>query len=263
MEKKRKKWVFLTALMIVIFFAGGCVSEDAASETLSRDPVPLEQYREVMEGIRAYSSVKARVDTVFLINNGVESLQLNMTTDIRQKGNDIVGLEIEMLTATRYLDKSVSMASYYTDGYFYTDFDGEKIKYRMSDEKMMKENNLGLIEIEEAAVRDSRIEYDPEGNYTITIQADAGSLKAVLEKYMNQVLEINPKNLSCMYLTVVVKCSGDHRILSSDTLVSLQYTEAEAVTEYTIGTYTEYQEINEKLSVDFPDLTEYREISAG
>lgn len=263
MEVKNSRIVMMLVSLIIILTAAGCGGDGTASETGTNEKTPIEEYCLISERLNEFSTVQAQLTTAFFVNNGNESLQLNMVSEIKQAGNGIIGADIEMITTTRYLDETVEMASYYTDGYFYTDYEGQKVKYKLSNEDMMEENNLTLPSIDEESLKDSRVETDDQGNRVITLVADSEVIKKSMDKYAEQMIEAENGFFKCSDLTVVVKADEKGNIISCDSLISMSITDEGVTTEYTIDTYAEYYNINEKLDIVFPDLSEYTEITAG
>lgn len=262
MEVKKRRCIMLLISLLIILTAAGCGGTDAVSQTGAKEKTPLEEYNYISERLNEFSAVEAQLTTAFFVNNGSESLQLNMVSEIRQVGNGTVGADIEMITSTRYLDESVEMASYYTDGYFYTDYRGEKVKYRISNEDMMEENNLTLPDIDEDSLKESSAEIDDQGNTVITLVADSSIMKSSLDRYAGQILGAENGFFKCSDLTIVVKADDKGNIISCDTLISMVLNEGGVMTEYTIDSYAEYYNTNEKIEITFPDFSEYTEITA-
>ncbi|MDO4482606.1 MAG: hypothetical protein Q4C14_07805 [Bacillota bacterium] len=262
MEVKKSQIIMLLVSFIIILTAAGCSSDGDTYEAGTKEKTPFEEYCMISERLNEFSTVQAQLTTAFFVNNGNESLQLNMVSEIKQSGNGIVGADIEMITTTRYLDETVEMYSYYTDGYFYTDYEGQKVKYKLSNEDMMEENNLTLPIISEESLKDISAETDDRGSRVVTLVADSDVIRKSLDRYAEQLIQAENGYFKCSDLTVVVKADEKGNIISCDSLISMSVTDKGVTTEYTVDTYTEYFNINEKLEIEFPDFSEYTEIKA-
>ena len=258
MEVKKKKIVVCLMIILMLVFASGCGSSDTASGNNEMDP--LEMYTIISERVDELSSMEAQLTTTVFVNNSVESLELSMTSDIKQIGNQIIGADVEMRTSTRYLDESLTVTSYYTDGYYYTDYNGEKIKYKFSNEDMMAENHLSLPQIDEKYIKDIVIEFDGDDNVVLTLLTDPAMFLEMAKDLGDIFDDENADFFNCSDMTIVVRSDEEGNIQSCDYLVSMNVTEEGVTTEYTIDAYIEYLSINEKIEIDFPDLSQYKEV---
>lgn len=258
MEVKNKKMIICLIITLALAFMAGC--DDSENVYKADETAPFEMYTDIQKRVDELSSIEAQLTTSFFINNGVESLELGMTSDMKQIGNRIIGADVEIITSTRYLDQTLTVTSYYTDGYYYTDYNGEKIKYKFSNEDMMEENHLALPEIEEAYIKESSLVFDAENNAEITLKVDSSVFLDMAEDLIDNFTEADLDFFNCSDMTIVVKADEKGNIKSCDYLISMNTTEKGITTEYTIDAYIEYLSINKKIEIEFPDFTEYTEI---
>lgn len=257
--KLNRACIFMLSFIMILFLSG-CGNTDNNTEKESDVKVVLEEYNEISDRLMEFSSVQAKLSTSFFVNNGSESLQLNMLSDIKQTRNEEKGLNIEMITSTRYLDEAIEIASYYADGYFYTEYDGRKIKYKLPYERMIKDNNLSLPHISQDNIKEGLKEIDDRGNTVITLVADSQIIKDELDKYISLLMDSSSEYFDCSDLTIVVIADEEGNIVSCDMVLSVMITEQGIKTEYTIDTYGEYFKINEDIEIAFPDFSAYSEI---
>lgn len=201
----------------------------------------------------------------------MQMLQGEKPTDIKMSLNmKMAGINTESLKylaqgTTDIAGQSIDISMYYENGYYYMNSMGQKIKYAMDLDAMMKQ----IKQTTEGAGMDSS--YMKEitakkdgGNQILTFTVDAEKMDAYVQDIMGQV------GTDMEGVTYTIKEAGGDATVSkegyftnSKIKMSMEMNSQGETISMTMDTDSTYNHPGRAVEVAAPDLTGYTEIDAG
>lgn len=193
------------------------------------------------------------------------AMQMEMGVRVQEQGKETMKMAMPMTMKMLSQGMTMEMNMYYTEGYYYVDMLGAKVKSPMDVAEMMEgmEDGTSAANTSTDGMMELEME-EKEGSYVISFIGDTEKMleysKSVMESMQSMSgLEGADVTLDDIKGTITIDKDG----YIKEQVVDMNMTmtaEGEAVAT-TITTTITYNSIGEDVEVEFPDLSEYQEAS--
>lgn len=175
-----KKFISLliTLLLITSLFAGCQLVPGSNAYKI---------YNTVQDSLGGMTSIDMDLEAKCSINVDGEVMPVNMTGNIKQVMKSETDIDMEMIMSTQSSGETVDIKAYYTDGSYYTEVMGQKIKMPMDLEEATKQANTTMPEFPVDAVKDSVVTKTDNGKL-VSFTIDYTYLKDYLESSVSGML---------------------------------------------------------------------------
>lgn len=143
--KKLLIGILCAGMVLSTAACGGNSSSDSASGTTAAAQTeaakldPKEVYAEAMEKNAELKSMDMSMDINMDMKMGEESMEMAMKMDMKADGYNTDDIKCLITNTTSAQGESIEMTMFYTDGYYYMDAMGQKIKYAMDADEMSEQ----------------------------------------------------------------------------------------------------------------------------
>lgn len=254
----RKK--FFKTLAIFTAVATG-FSFPAASFAQDEDAMTIYQNASEKTSRLTSAEVRSTIDMNMAVNG--ETTFIPLTTEIKMEGLNSEDLKMEMDTSLAVEEQTIDMTAYYTDGYYYMESGGSKLKYAMDLSEI--QNQIASVnpqmDLNPEDFMDISLEETEEGTLlTFTIEGD--SLSQAIDSALGSLGGITDSsglhmNISDIQGTMTVSDDG----YISETTMTIPLTSSVADQEIAMDMvmHMEYVNPGQDVTVELPDLEGYEE----
>lgn len=135
MKKKKQtiKKILAGFCCVGLLTVTGC-----SSKSLEKQQDPKELYQTAVEKNSGLSELDVTMGTKITMKQGEENEEINMDLNMLMSGYNTRDLKYQVESKTDLFGQSVESTMFYTDGYYYIETNGQKIKYPYDMEKVME-----------------------------------------------------------------------------------------------------------------------------
>ncbi len=146
---------------------------------------PREVYDAAVAKNAALESMDVDASMKIGLAQGEENMEVEVVTNIKVHQSDKEHLKYLTTASTTLQGQSMETTAFYTDGYYYMDAAGQKLKYPMDMEEMMKtiEDSVGTTEMTSDSMESIELKEDGE-NTILTFTADPEKMSDYLDEVM-------------------------------------------------------------------------------
>ena len=178
--KRLKKVLALTLAAVMLFTLGGCKKKtpeevlEAATKKMSK-----------VTSADMSGNIKMKMSST---SSTSSSLEMNM--GLKMKATDMTSkdMKMDMDLTMGIAGQDMVIKAYYTDGYFYMNYSGQKQKQKMDFTAMQKqmENSTGQFDMSADNYKDLKME-KKDDNYIISFKFKEKALNDYINKMMGQM----------------------------------------------------------------------------
>ena len=161
---------------------------------------------------RNLTSVEVQTAVDFGLKAGDESVKLLMI--VKAKGQDMGKSSMKYLTSTHMemAGQSMDTTAFYTNGYYYLDSDGEKLKLEVEASDVMEvfesNTNAGWLDGSDS-FKDLKVRTEKSGSKVFSFSCDPSSAGSLIRNFNDQLgLSDSNIDMKLLYGTVYVDSSG-------------------------------------------------------
>lgn len=254
----KKKLAVLTATLLALGMAvSGC----------SNGPSAEEQFQAALDKSAALTSMDSTVTTTSTMTVGEDSMEIGVDLDLKITDLNTESMKMSMIGTTSMMDTSFDMASYYSDGYFYMEMMGQKMKTPMDLEGAMAQvsSNTALADMAKDVYKDIKMTESGD-NKVFSYIGDTTKLK----DYTDEVLASTAQSIGAtgtedmtmtidkMEGTVTVNKDGDivaqNATMNYTMTVQGQEMKMEMVMDMVMNNP------GQAVEIELPDLTDFQEV---
>ncbi len=257
--------VLLSVMLVLAMVGCGSGEEKEKEKEKPKDAkVLLEEATEKMANIES-------MDFSMLLDMNMEmagetvAMQMEMGVQVQDQGKETMKMAMPMTMKMPSQGVTMEMNMYYTEGYYYMDMLGTKMKMPMNVAEMMEgmKDGTSAADISTDGMMELQME-EKEDTYVISFVGDTEKMleysKSVMESMQSMSgLEGADVTLDSMKGTITLDKDGYVKEQKIDMNMTMAV-EGEAVAT-TVTTTITYNSIGENVEVVFPDLSEYQETS--
>lgn len=242
--------------------SGGGATAAAQTEAAKLDP--KEVYSEAMKKNAELKSMDMSMDINMDMKMGEESMEMAMEMDMKADGYKTDDIKCLITNTTSAQGESIEMTMFYTDGYYYMDAMGQKVKYAMDAADMSEQaaSSAGMG-VDVAWMSDISLEDKGEDKH-ITFTGDPSKM----DSFVEEILASSGSGMEGMEMTlksVSGECLvGADGYLKSENLtmeieVAAQGQTASMVMEMTVV----YNNPGQPVTIELPSTDGYTEVDAS
>lgn len=236
---------------------------EAATEAVKLDP--KEVYTEAMKKNAELKSIDVVIGMNMDITFGEDSMNMAMEMDMKADGYETDDIKYLMTSKTTAEGEEIEMTMFYTDGYFYMDAMGQKIKYAMAAEDMSEQAEASTTGMEVDAEWLSDISLEEQGeDKLITFTGDPEKMAS----YVEELLASSGTGLDGMEMTVEGvsgECliGADGFFKSEKLLIGLALAVEDESASMVMDMSMTYNNPGQPVTVELPSTDGYTEVDAG
>ena len=279
MKTNKKRVVLLLLAVVTACFMAGCGGQSGGKTVDPAEAYAL--YEEITANMESVTSMKVKADADIKAETDDGNMEMHMIVDMAATGLSETGADMEMEMRTTMELKgdaaesiasalggaTIEMASYYIDGYYYMDMMGLKGKMSMPVEQMIEQmntqNNASLVEIEKEMMKNVSIT-EENGKTILDITLDGESMSSYIDQIfasnsMGGMASSEGMTMGDMTLKTVI---GDNKMTESQTIIVDMSMDTDGqVTKMSCVMTSTYSDLNGDFTIEFPDFSEYQEVS--
>lgn len=242
--------------------AAACSALPSAAFAGAQDPAQV--YQEASQKTSELSSLEVHttIDMNLAVNG--ETSFIPVTCDVKMEGAGTEDMKMEMITSMNVAETPVDLTAYYTDGYYYMDSMGTKIKYAM-DLAELEEQISGMnpqMEISAEDFTELEMEETEEGTVlTFTISGDTmnSSVDSALGA-LSGILGSADMDMDMSDIQGSVTVSEDGYITSMNMKLPLTFNMGDEEVAMDMNMIAEYVDPGQEVTVELPSLDDYEEV---
>lgn len=148
-------------------------------------------YSSSVEKTSSLNSMQAKASLQMLV--GIEGLSMEMGVDMDIKFKDLNTGSMKYFadTTMHFFGQEMKQTLFYTDGYYYMDYLGQKVKFAMDFDKAVDEaktyQQLSGVNMDTGYLKDFEVTRDENGNYVVTYTADADATTSLMNSIYPQL----------------------------------------------------------------------------
>ena len=257
LRRKKGAGVLMAGVCCIgLLTAAGCSRKEEA-------PDPKELYRAAVEKNGALTDMDMTMETKMTMELAGETMDVNMDMNMLMTGYNTPDFKYQMDATTGLLGQNIEMTAFYTDGYYYMETAGQKIKYPYDLDQiteLVQENQTNMVS--DDAMTELTAEKEGE-NTRLTFTGDP----AKMTEYTKDLLAGMQAGTETADFTIE-KAGGSYLInpdgyyiesnVDMDMLMNISGSEVSVNTQVT-GTVNHP---GEKVEITLPeDLSSYTEVS--
>lgn len=255
-ENKMGKRILAGICCIGLLTAAGCSQNQ-------EEPDPQELYQAAVEKNGELTDLDMTMGTKMTLEQAGETVDIDMNVDMLMSGYNTSDLQYQMETTTSLLGQNIEMTAFYTDGYYYMETSGQKLKYPYDLEAITEqvENSMGGTVSSEAM---TELTAEKEGENTrLTFTGDPEKMT----NYTKEILSNMQTGTETADFTIE-KAGGSYLInpdgyyiesnVDMDLLMNISGSEVSVNTKMT----STLKDPGKKVGITLPeDLSSYTEVS--
>lgn len=161
---KTGKWIVAVVCCAAIGLSSGCGGK--------KEQDPMELYKAAVEKNAELEDLDMSLGTNMKMKVGEDSTDIKMDMDVLMTGYRSQDMKYQADTTMGLMGQSFDMTMYYTDGYYYMELNGQKIKYPYALDQIVElteKSRNSAVEAE--AIKELKAEKEGE-NTRLNFQAD-------------------------------------------------------------------------------------------
>mgnify|MGYP001649782842 FL=1 len=223
---------------------------------------PKEVYDAAVAKNAALESVDVDADMKIGLTMGEENMEVEVATNIKADQSDKEHLKYLTTASTTRQGQSIETTAFYTDGYYYMDAAGQKLKYPMEEMIKTIEDSVGTAEMTSDSMESIELKEDGD-NRILTFTADPEKMSGYLDEVMGSLGDMGA--LGDVNMTID-SASGEYTInkdgyytdMKMDMAITMEA--AGSTMNMTIGMTGSYNNPGQAVEVTIPDTEGYTEI---
>lgn len=177
----KKRIVFLLSLLMVLSLMGCSKSKETEK---SVDPAIM--YEDAAKKMADLKDMDAKANLKMTMSQGEETMDMSMDMDIKMTGAGTDDMKYLADTKLTMFGMDLDMKMFYTDGYYYIETFGQKMKYAMDYSDMLDKVNESTMQTGDLSKYMKDIKATKEGDKTIvTFKLDGEKMT----EYIKNMLE--------------------------------------------------------------------------
>lgn len=254
--KKLRRTAAVILAMVMVFSMAAC----------GKKQDPKEVFNAMVEKNASLTSMDTTSNMVMTMKQGEETLDMTMEIAMKVSGMDGEGLKYLAETTTSVAGESMDISMFYTDGYYYMDMLGQKMKYPMDLDtilKTVKQSSQSTM-ITSDMMKEITLEQDGD-NTVISYTADPEKAKAYTDSLMGQMGSLTGgedavPTIKALSGTYTVNKDGYYTdaAIKADMDLTVQGETVSVTLDMTMKMNNPGQEV----TVELPDTADYVEIQA-
>lgn len=259
-EKVMKKKTILAAVMaLAMAVTAGCGSRQmTAKEVLAK----------ATETQMKMTSIDGTTKMTMTMNIEGQSVETISNMEIKAAGLTAEDLKMSTKTEMSIMGQNMTMNGYYTDGYYYMDYMGEKGKMAMDIAEMEKNlmQNNAFTEIPEDAY--TTLEMTEEGDQRIlTYVADGSKVTEMLDSVLGSTLglmgDTGDMDVDLKEISGTLTVDKDFNVAAQTMKMDMSMTIEGTAVDATVNMDMTLNDPGQEVTVELPDdLDTYEEIAA-
>lgn len=196
---------------------------------------------------------------------GGKTTDIKMNLNMKMAGINTENLKYQAQGTTDIGEQSIDISMYYENGYYYMSSMGQKIKYAMDLDAMMKQ----IKQTTEGASMDSSYLKEitakkENGNQILTFTVDAEKMDAYVQDIMGQMgTDLEGVTYTIKDASGEATVSEEGYFINSKINMSLEMNSQGETISMVMDTDSTYNNPGQDVEVTAPDLEGYTEIDAG
>lgn len=263
MKKSLKKIMALTLTCLLLFSITACAKKKSAKEVMESS---IEQSQK-MKDFDMSGNMNYKIESGESDSETGSSIELGMKFDAKAKMSDEDKIQMSMQSTTNMLGQSIKVNVYYTDGYYYMESSGQKMKMKMDIEELQKQiqSTTGKTSLPIKYYTDLKLE-EKDSQMTIQYSLNKDGLNKYLEEIMSQMSSLS--NTASADEVKVTSFSGtrtvneDYMPVKENIKMVMESNQKEAG-KVSVDMTVTYKNPGKEVKVTLPnDLSSYQEISS-
>lgn len=257
--------VLLSVMLVLAMVGCGGGEEKEKEKDKPKDAkVLLEEATEKMKDIES-------MDFSILMDMDMEmagesiAMQMEMGVQVQDQGKETMKMAMPMTMKMPSQGVTMDMNMYYTEGYYYMDMLGTKMKMPMNVAEMMEgmEDGTSATDISTDGMMELEME-EKDDSYVISFVGDTEKMleysKSVMES-MQSMSGVEGTDVTLDSIKGTITLDKDGYIKEQVIDMNMSMTVEGEVVATTVATTITYNSIGENVEVELPDLSEYQEAS--
>ena len=209
------------------------------------------------------TSMEAKSAVNMQMAQGEEKTDINMKLDMKISGINTDSMKYLAEGTTSLMGQDIKLSMYYEGGYYYMDSMGQKIKYAMDLDEMMKQIKQGTegASVDSSYLKEITAKKDGD-NQILSFSIDAGKMDTYVKDLMGQLgtagLEGVTYNIKEAKGEATVNKEG--YFTSQKITLTMDMTSQDQTFSIVMDTDTTYLNPGQAVEVTAPDLSGYTEV---
>ena len=261
---------FLLSVMLIIVMVGCGRGEDPEKELDNPKDAKtvLTDATEKMQDIDSMD-FSMLMDMNMEINGEAVVMQMEMDVQVQNQGEENMKMAMPITMKMPSQGITMEMNMYYTEGYYYMDMLGSKVKAPMDVDEMMKSMKEGTsaTDISTEGMTELKLE-EKEDSCVISFVGDTEKMleysKSVMESMQSMSgLQGTDVALDSIKGTIAIDKDGyiTEQIIDMNMTMTMVVEGVATTITAIVSTTTTYNNIGESVKVELPNLSEYQEVS--
>lgn len=179
----KKRLVFLLSLLMVLGLMGCTKSKETKK---SIDPATI--YEDAAKKMADLEDMDATAKMKMAMTQGEETMDISMDMNIKMVGANTEDMKYLCDTKMSMLGMDLDMKMFYTDGYYYVETFGQKIKYPMDYSAILDKVNENTMQTGDLSKYMKDIKATQEGDNTIvTFKLDGEKMTEYIQGIMSDL----------------------------------------------------------------------------
>lgn len=179
----KKGLVYLLSVFMVLSLIG-CSNNKETKKSL--DPETI--YEDAAKKTADLKDMDGTATMKMVMSQGEETMDISMNMDIKMTGINTEDMKYICDTKMSMLGTDLDMKMFYTDGYYYIESLGQKMKYPMDYSAMLDKVNESTMQATDLSKYMKEIKATQEGDNTVvTFQLDGEKMKEYIKDIMSDL----------------------------------------------------------------------------
>lgn len=262
MKKRLKKILALMLTCLLVFSITACTKKMSAKEVMQESMKQSKKMKDFdMSGEMNYKIESGEA------KSGTSSIELGMNFDAKVKMSDEDKIQMNMKTTTNMFGQSLSVNVFYTDGYYYMENNGQKMKMKMDIEELQKqiESTTGQNSLPIKYYKDLKLE-EKDDQKTIQYSLNEEGFNQYLKEVMSQMSSIT--GTASTDEIKITSFSGTRTVNEDfypvkEKIKMVLESKKEGLGKISVDMTITYKNVGKEVNVTLPDdLSSYQEISS-
>lgn len=258
--KKKLINVSVIALVLILTLSMTACGDDKESDSSNGEALKL--YNAANKQLNETDSYSATTDMTMSMDISGQKMEMTNKGDIKQANNEDGKIDMEMDMTTSASGQDTNVKAYYTDGFYYMDMSGQKMKMEMDIDQVRQQANNGIIEIPDNAVKEQSVK-DTDDGKEITMLIDGEKIMSDSSGAFGGLDQLSAaaEDLKMGDISLIAVIDGDGNFKTSNIKFSFDLTAQEQKTSSDAEMTMTITKIG-GVEVEFPkDLDSYTEAS--
>lgn len=177
----KKRLIYLFGLLMILSI-GGC--SKAKVTKMSLDPETI--YKDASKKMADLKDMAGTATMKMVLSQGEETMDISMNMDIKMTEINTKDMKYLCDTKMSMLDTDLDMKMFYTDGYYYVETLGQKMKYSMDYSAMLNKVNRSTMQTTDLTKYMKDIKATQEDDTTIvTFKLDGEKMTEYIQGIMS------------------------------------------------------------------------------